>query len=124
MLAIGKDQVHRILEAFAMFKLPGHLLLLDAVQDIHDLPGGLQLSGFPVLGRDENALSIAFSGPLKLLVDSSSCFEGDLHRISEPVSSIFARQPFGCGRQCTQQRQRRKVHTIICKTVKPMKIIS
>ena len=58
---IGKDQVHRILEAFAMFKLPGHLLLLGAVQDIHDLPGGLQLSGLPVLGRDENTLSISQS---------------------------------------------------------------
>ena len=68
---MGKDQVHGILETFPVLELPGHLLLLDPVQDVHDLLGRLQLSGLPVFRGHQLTGTVSDSGPLELLVDQN-----------------------------------------------------
>ena len=81
---VGKDQVHRVLETLSVLKLPGHLLLFHAIQNIHDLPRRFQLSGFAVLGGHQDTLSITLARPLELLVDQNGS-AGKIHNVpSEP----------------------------------------
>lgn len=68
---VGKDQIHGILETFPVFELPGHLLLLDPVEGVHDLLGGLQLPGLPVFRGDQLTGPVPDPGPLELLIDQN-----------------------------------------------------
>ena len=77
---VGKDQVHGVLEAFPVLELPGHLLLLDPIKGVHDLLGGLQLSGLPVFRGDELAGPVPDPGPLELLVDQDGA-PGKIHHV-------------------------------------------
>lgn len=77
---VGEDQVHGILEALPVLELPGHLLLLDPVEDVHNLLGGLQLPGLPVFRGDELTGPVPDPGPLELLVDQNGA-PGKIHRV-------------------------------------------
>ena len=90
---VGKDQVHGVLEAFPVLELPGHLLLLDPVEGVHDLLGGLQLSGLPVFRGDQLAGPVPDPRPLKLLVDQNGApgkidhVPGQTHNLPLPHAS-------------------------------------
>ena len=89
---VGEDQVHGVLEVLPVLELPGHLLLFDPIEDVHDLLGGLQLSGLPVFRGDELAGPVPDPGPLELLVDQNGA-PGEVHYVPSQTHDLALPHP-------------------------------